>query len=162
VPLARSHPVAYTPACGLLPLCQDPGKGTGNLDTCAAFGVTYEAEAEEVAAIFGSRPVPAAGLTAETIAVQTANHDMVHFSSHAYFNPADPLGSGLYLKPGEPGDEPEPADVLTARQIMNMRLSNELVTISSALPSPGPTGQPAARWPGGRTTWRRTACSPLA
>jgi CHAT domain-containing protein len=129
-PLASRHPVAYTPACGLLSLCQDPAKGTGQLGSCAAFGVTYEEEAEAVADIFGDHARPLAGLSAETIAAQAAGRDVVHFSSHAWFNPADPLGSGLFLRQGEPGDEPDPADVLTARQIMNMRLHNELVTIS--------------------------------
>jgi tetratricopeptide (TPR) repeat protein len=130
VPLVSSHPVAYTPTCGLLPLWQSPAKGTGELNSCAAFGVTYETEAEAVSAIFGDHPIPAAGLSADTIAAQAVQRDIAHFSCHAYFNETDPLGSGLYLQPGEPGNEPDPADVLTARQIMNMHLHNELVTIS--------------------------------
>lgn len=131
VPLASRHPVTYTPSCGLLPLCQSPAKGTGKLDSCAAFGITYHAEAEAVAALFGTTPVPAGDIRAETIAALAADRDVAHFSCHAYFSQSDPLSSGLFLKTGEPGDEHGPADVLTARQLMDMRLRNEVVTVSA-------------------------------
>lgn len=131
VPLASRHPVTYTPSCGLFQLCQSPGKGTGQLNSCAAFGITYHAEAEAVAALFGTTPVPAGEVSAETIAALAADRDVAHFSCHAYFSPSDPLGSGLYLKPGDPSDQQDPADLLTARQLMDMRLQNELVTVSA-------------------------------
>jgi tetratricopeptide (TPR) repeat protein len=131
VPLASRHPVIYTPSCGLLPLCQSPGKGTGQLNSCAAFGITYHAEAEAVAALFGTTPVPAAEVSADTIAARAADRDVAHFSCHAYFSASDPLSSGLYLKPGDLSDEHDPADLLTARQLMEMQLQNELVTVSA-------------------------------
>ena len=110
MPMASRHPVIYTPACGLLPLCQSPAKGTGKLSSCAAFGITYEQEAQAVSAIFDGRPILAAGISAEIIAAEAMERDIAHFSCHAYFSESDPLGSGLYLKPGEPGDKPDPAE----------------------------------------------------
>ena len=129
-----AHPVVYAPSCGLLPLCQSPAKGTGQLNSCAAFGITYEAEATAVAALFGTDPVPAATISPETIAAKAAACDIAHFSCHAYFSASDPLGSGLILRHDSSGDEEEkrdPADLLTARQIMDMDLRNELVTVSA-------------------------------
>ncbi len=130
-PLVSRHPVVYTPSCGLLPLWQSSAKGTGKLDSCAAFGITYEAEAEAVAALFGDVPIPADNLTAETVATRAAGCDVAHFSCHAHFNPSDPLSSGLYLKPGQPTYVENPANLLTARQIMDLRLQNELVAVSA-------------------------------
>ena len=131
VPLAARHAVAYAPACGLLPLCQSPGKGTGQAASCAAFGITYEAEAEAVAALFGDRAFPADSLRADALSGRTENRDIVHLSCHAYFNDSDPLGSGLYLRTGDMPRYPDPADILSARQIMPLNLRNELVTISA-------------------------------
>lgn len=131
VPLASRHAVVYAPSCGLLPLCQSPAKGTGQLNSCAAFGITYESEAEAVAELFNATPVSAGDISAETIGARAADCDIAHFSCHAYFSAADPLSSGLYLKPGDPGDEEDAADLLTARQIMDMHLRNELVTVSA-------------------------------
>ncbi|MEV5878377.1 CHAT domain-containing protein [Streptomyces sp. NPDC052101] len=134
-PLASRNPVVHIPAAGLLPLCQSPGKGTGRLATCAAFGVTYEAEAAAVADLFGDTPVPAEGLNAEVVAARAADRDVVHFSCHARFDAADPLGSGLYLSPGDPSEDDEGADdsddMLTVRHIMGMGFRHELVTVSA-------------------------------
>jgi CHAT domain-containing protein len=130
-PLAARHAVAYAPACGLLPLCQGPGKGTGQVASCAAFGITYEAEAESVAALFGDRPFPADDLSPDTLSSRAEEHDIIHLSCHAYFDDSDPLGSGLYLRTGDMPRYPDPADILSARQIMPMNLRNELVTISA-------------------------------
>ena len=130
-PLLVHHPVSYAPSCGLLPLLQSPAKGTGHLSSCAAFGVTYEAEAEAVAAVFGSTPMPASSLSPESLAQLTAGADVLHLSCHAYFNRLDPLDSGVYLRPGNMPDYPNPSDMLTARQIMQIRVPSEMVTISA-------------------------------
>ncbi|AOR30024.1 hypothetical protein BFF78_02090 [Streptomyces fodineus] len=131
-PLASRNPVVHIPAAGLLPLCQSPAKGTGRLDTCAAFGVTYEAEAAAVAELFGDEYVPAAGLTADAIAARAAGRDVLHFSCHARFDAADPLGSGLCLSPGDPGETDDATGtMLTVRDIMAMRLRHELITVSA-------------------------------
>lgn len=131
-PLIGAHPVVYVPASGLLPLCQSPAKGTGSVQTCAAFGVTYEQEAVAVAEIFGQRPVATGRVNPDQIEVGAAGQDVAHFSCHAYFSVSDPLGSGLLLGPGGPDldDLDDDTDLLTAREIMRMRMRNELVTIS--------------------------------
>ena len=130
-PLVAQHPVAYVPSCGLLPLMQSPAKGTGRLSNCAAFGVTYESEAEAVAAVFGSTPMPSSSLSAESLAQAAAGADVIHLSCHAYFSRFDPLDSGVYLRPGDMPDYPDPSDMLTARQVMQLHVPSEMVTISA-------------------------------
>jgi len=48
--------------------------------------------------------------------------DIIHFSCHGYFDDLDPLSSGVELHNKEK---------LTAREIFNMRLNAELVTLSA-------------------------------
>lgn len=129
-PLATLHPVAYTPTAGLLPLAQNVEKGTGKLDRCAAFGVVFEQEAREVAAVFGTDRIEAADLMSEDIPELCRNADVCHFSCHGYFNAVDPLSSGLLLR-HDPSRRPEPTDILTARDVMRMRLRSELISLSA-------------------------------
>jgi CHAT domain-containing protein len=129
-PLATLHPVAYTPTSGLLPLAQNVKKGTGKLESCAAFGVVFEQEAREVAAVFGTDPIEAADLMSENIPELCRNADVCHFSCHGYFNAVDPLSSGLLLR-HDPSRRPEPTDILTARDVMRMRLRSELISLSA-------------------------------
>lgn len=130
VPLAARHPVAYAPAAGLLQLAQNPSKGTGTIESCAAFGIVFEEEARAVAERFGAEPVGSEGLTPGAIAEFCRGKDVCHFSCHGFFDPADPLSSGLVV--GERSDaNGAHLSVLTARDVMAMRLRSELVCLSA-------------------------------
>jgi CHAT domain-containing protein/tetratricopeptide (TPR) repeat protein len=122
-PLIKTHPVAYSPSSSLLKSCL--GKGTGKLETCASFGVDFEAEASAVAGIFkrgqfGNNSYNGQEATKEKVCA-SLDKDVLHFSCHGYFNGANPLSSGVQLYDG----------VLTAREIFEMRLNTELVTLSA-------------------------------
>ena len=132
-PLIVDHPVAYTPALGLLPLSQNVAKGSGRLDSCAAFGIVFKEEARQVAALFGAQAVEQPGLTGEDVERLCQDRDICHFSCHGHFDELYPLSSGLVLRAGtEAGEPPASADeVLSARQIMRMRLRGELICLSA-------------------------------
>jgi CHAT domain-containing protein/tetratricopeptide (TPR) repeat protein len=131
-PLIVDHPVAYAPASGLLPLAQNLAKGTGRLDSCVSFGVVFEEEASAVAALFDTEPTGPAGLTAATVQDQCAGKDVCHFSCHGYYNADYPLASGLILQPErDPSTPVDPGRLLTARQVMDMRLRAELICVSA-------------------------------
>lgn len=129
-PLAAQNAVAYAPAAGLLPLAQNPSKGTGKLDSCASFGIVFEDEAQRVADRFGDEPADTDGLTADKIVQACAGKDVCHFTCHGFFNLADPMSSGLIV--GERRDERESyPSILTAREIMHMQLPLELICLSA-------------------------------
>jgi CHAT domain-containing protein/tetratricopeptide (TPR) repeat protein len=131
-PLVIDHPIAYAPTSGLLPLAQNLAKGTGRLDSCVSFGVVFEEEAREVAALFGAEPIGSAALTAEVVEDLCVGKDVCHFSCHGYYNADYPLASGLILQPDR--DRSAPVDsgrLLTARQVMDMRLRAELICVSA-------------------------------
>ncbi|MBU7029520.1 MAG: CHAT domain-containing protein, partial [Theionarchaea archaeon] len=116
-PLIKNHPVAYLPSASILPFCQN--KGTGRLKTCASFGVSFEKEAEKVAEFFNTKAYTGSSATAENL--ETCNTDIIHLSCHGLFDDKDPLSSRIQLHDRE----------LTARDIFNMRLTTELVTLSA-------------------------------
>ncbi|WP_150476531.1 CHAT domain-containing protein [Streptomyces alboniger] len=130
--LAAAHPVAYTPTAGLLPLVQNPAKGTGKLESCAAFGVVFEQEAREVAGLFDAEAIVSDVLRVDDIPQLCRGKDICHFSCHGYFNSVDPLSSGLLLADEGPRCAYGPAaTVMTARHIMDMELRAELVCLSA-------------------------------
>ncbi len=128
-PLAALNPVVYAPAAGVLPLAQNPSKGTGKLDSCASFGIVFEEEARAVAERFGGEPVGADRLTADSIAELCRGKDVCHFSCHGFFDPVDALSSGLIVADGGQGEHRR--SVLTARDVMAMRLRSEVVCLSA-------------------------------
>lgn len=132
-PLIVGHPVAYSPASGLLPLSQNAAKGSGRLDTCAAFGIVFEEEARQVAALFGAQPVEQPDLTGDDVERLCLDRDICHFSCHGHFDELYPLSSGLVLRPGTGiSDQLTGTDaILPARQIMRMRLRGELICLSA-------------------------------
>ena len=116
-PLIKRHPVAYSPSASLLKFCQN--KGSGRLQSCASFGVVFEEEAEDVAELFNTEAYDRA--TKDKVLENSTDKDIIHFSCHGYFDNVDPLSSGVKLYD----------DVLTAREIFDMRLDTELVTLSA-------------------------------
>ncbi len=115
-PLIKNHAVAYSPIASLLKLCKD--KGSSKIRSCASFGVDFEKEAEDVAEFFHTKAYLKA---TKDIVYENVNKDVLHFSCHGYFDDIDPLSSGVKLCDG----------VLTAREIFNLRLNTELVTLSA-------------------------------
>ena len=113
-------------------MTQNQAKGTGRLESCVSFGVVFEEEAREVAALFGTEPVVRPGLTSADVAELCAGKDVCHFSCHGYYNPDYPLASGLVLQPdGDGAEEVGVGRLLTARQVMEMRLRAELICLSA-------------------------------
>jgi CHAT domain-containing protein len=128
-PLIKKHPVAYLPSASILTFCQN--KGSGNLKTCASFGVVFEEEAEDIAELFGSRAFSGSSISKDIVVQTCTNKDIIHFSCHGFFDDIDPLSSGIVLNEKATSSPPDRREILTAREIFDMRLNTELVTLSA-------------------------------
>lgn len=129
-PLIVRHPVAYSPSASLIRYCQN--KGSGKLESCLSIGVAsekdekdvallFEKEANDVAELFDETPFNSSFATKDTVLGTCVDKDVIHFSCHGRFDNVDPLSSGVKLYDG----------VLSAREIFDMRLNTELVTLSA-------------------------------
>jgi CHAT domain-containing protein len=118
-PLIKKHPVAYSPSASLLQFSRK--KGSSKLKTCASFGVKFEDEAKGVAQLFNTKARNERYATKDRVCENCTDKDIIHFSCHGRFDNIDPLSSGVVLYDG----------VLTAREIFDMRLNTELVTLSA-------------------------------
>ena len=123
-PLIMKKNVAYLPSASLLQFYNN--KGSTSLKSCVAFGVDFPWEAEEVADIFNTQPCIDA--TKNTVYDNIYNKDILHFSCHGVFDYDDPLSSGILLYNEK---YPKIRDVLTAREIFNLKINAELVTLSA-------------------------------
>ena len=119
-PLIKHYPVTYSPSASLIRFCQN--KGSGKLISCASFGVVFENEAGDIAELFKVEPYIGNTATKEKVIKSCTDKDIIHFSCHGYFDDVDPLSSGVELY-----DE----EVLTAREIFDLKLNAELVTLSA-------------------------------
>jgi len=117
-PIICNHPVAYSHSASLLPFYDK--KGTGRLESCAAFGMVFEDEADKVAKIFQSKPYLNYQVKHEVVRT-CSDKDIIHLSCHGEFDLSDALNSRIILSDGP----------LTAREIFNLRLNTELVTLSA-------------------------------
>jgi CHAT domain-containing protein len=117
--LIKKHPVAYSPSASLLQFSQK--KGSGKLKTCASFGVDFKEEAKGVANLFNTKARNDKHATKDRVCENCIDKDIVHFSCHGHFDNLDSLSSGIELYDG----------ILTAREIFDMRLKTELVTLSA-------------------------------
>jgi CHAT domain-containing protein len=122
-PLIKKHAILYSPSASLLQFYKN--KPSPRFMNCATFGIvggqekyTFGQEALEIAHLFDSKPFLDA--TKKTV-LGNVNNDILHFACHGGFNYADPLSSGIELYDG----------VLTAKEIFNLRLTSELVTLSA-------------------------------
>jgi len=118
-PLIKHHPITYSPSASLIRFCQN--KGSGELKSCASFGVVFEEEAKNIAELFNTKADNGSLVTKDKVRENCADKDVIHFSCHGYFDDVDPLSSGVMLY----------NEVLTAREIFDMRLNAELVTLSA-------------------------------
>ena len=119
-PLIKHYPVTYSPSASIIRFCQN--KGSGKLKNCASFGVVFENEAGDIAELFKVEPYIGNTATKEKVIKSCTDKDIIHFSCHGYFDDVDPLSSGVELY-----DE----EVLTAREIFDLKLNAELVTLSA-------------------------------
>ena len=119
-PLIKLHPIAYSPSASLIKFCQS--KGSNKLESCASFGVVFEEEANGVAELFNSKAHNGSLATKDNVLENCTDKDVIHFSCHGRFDYVDPLSSGVVLYNDE---------VLSAREIFDMRLNAELVTLSA-------------------------------
>ena len=121
-PLIKNHPVVYSPSASLIQFYKR--KGSGKLNSCASFGIvsgqekyTFGQEAEEVEP-FNSKPHVDA---TKSVVYENIDNDVLHFACHGEFNSIDPLSSGIKLYD----------DRFTAREILNLKLGSELITLSA-------------------------------
>lgn len=139
-PILRRHPIVYSPSSSVILGLHKKQKQT--LRSCVAFGVGVTAEQEEsgeltedyvnkmkelfegealaVAEQYEVEALTGSNATKESFG-EISEADVLHFSCHGYFNPADPLSSGLLMYDG----------TLTAREIFGMRLRSEMVVLSA-------------------------------
>jgi CHAT domain-containing protein len=128
-PLIKTHAVVYSPSASLLQFYKN--KGSRVLNSCSSFGVVFKEEAKGVADIFKSEPYLDA---TKDMVLESINSDILHFSCHGRFDMKDPLSSGIVLehkKNGNNNNYNERDDVLTAREIFNLKINSELVTLSA-------------------------------
>jgi len=86
-----------------------------------------EREAKDLAALQAQTTLLLKSDATETaLRKQGAAHKRVHFASHAYFNPAQPLHSGVQLSRDEEND-----GFLTAGELYTLDLPLDLVTLSA-------------------------------
>lgn len=88
-----------------------------------------ETVVREIANRFGEKPLLRDAATKQEVIGKLSTARVVFFVCHGYFNRQIPLYSGLYLTRTGNGDELE--DILTIREIMQMRLSADLVVLSA-------------------------------
>jgi CHAT domain-containing protein len=81
-----------------------------------------ETEAQDVARRFGVRAHLGDRASKATILPALATKDVIHLAGHGRFDPTQPLESGVVFAGGE---------ILTAREIMGLRLQADLVTLSA-------------------------------
>lgn len=116
-PLIVRHPIAYLHSASLLKFYDI--HGSGNLSKCTTIGVEpFNAEAISVGGIFGSKPFPDA---TKKDFLDHLDCDVLHISSHGNFNNSRPLESCMELSD----------HALTARDVFNLDLNIELVTLSA-------------------------------
>jgi CHAT domain-containing protein len=130
--LIDRFPITYAPSAGVLDRVMQRGirqKQLGNVQDALILGYTpneserevFEGEALQVAEFFGARAHLGKNATAALLREAGAGCKILHLSCHGFFDSTDPMASGLQLADG----------VLTARDIMSLRLNADLVTLSS-------------------------------
>lgn len=130
--LIDRFPIAYAPSTAVLGRVVQRTAGmeqTGNGRGALVFGYTphehqrevFEGEAVQIAKFFGTEAHLGKDATGALLREKGVNYNTLHLSCHAFFDPTDPLASGLQLADG----------VLTARDIMGLKLNADLVTLSA-------------------------------
>jgi CHAT domain-containing protein/tetratricopeptide (TPR) repeat protein len=130
--LIDRFPIAYAPSAAALGRVIQRTAGmeqTGKGPRALVLGYTpyeheravFEGEAMQVAEFFGTEAHLGQEATRALLRERGAQYDTLHLSCHGFFDPTDPLASRLFLADG----------VLTARDIMGVKLNADLVTLSA-------------------------------
>jgi len=123
--LIEHFPVAYASSLTAIKYAQR--KGWEKLDSCLSIGFTpkenekeiFEEEASLVANLFKTEIYLDRNATGQLLT--NVDKDVIHVSCHAYFNPKDPLNSGLLLSDG----------MLTVKDIFSMNIKANLLVLSA-------------------------------
>lgn len=126
-PLIERVPIVYSPSMGVLAAVVDAERAdpthAGALvlshATNAKEATEFEGEANTVARLLGTQARHHALQTALVTAAPTAG--LIHLACHGFFDPNDPLASGVVLADG----------VMRARDWLPLALRSDLVTLSA-------------------------------
>jgi len=117
--------VVTVPALGLLPRMRNRQRQAdgGALVVGNPLGDLKfaEEEAKQVAAGLGAKPIIQGQATKAAILAGLSDASIVHLATHAYFHGESPMDSGVLLAD----------DILTAREVMQHRLSADLLVLSA-------------------------------
>jgi tetratricopeptide (TPR) repeat protein len=102
--LIEQFPIAYASSLTAIKYAQRGGRE--KLDSCLSMGYTpnkhekelFEREASLVADLFKTEPYLDRNATSQLLS--NVDKDVIHLSCHGYFNPKEPLNSGLHLSNG--------------------------------------------------------------
>jgi len=129
--LIERYSLAYLPAAAML-VRRPPGVDTpGSLLAMAPArsGLAYALrEARSISGIFGpsSLLLSGAGATEGAFKEKASSFEILHLSTHGYFNPDNPLLSGLELEADADND-----GLLEVHEILSLSLNAGLVTLSA-------------------------------
>ncbi|MFN8490283.1 MAG: CHAT domain-containing protein [Caldilineaceae bacterium] len=138
--LIERNPVCYTPSASVMKYCH--AKRKGRRSQALVFGDSRNNlphardEALAIAALFGATPYLQEQATKsrlkEKLATERAELDILHFACHGYFDPNQPLQSGIRFAP-ESNDEQVDQHQwdLTAEEIFGLEMQADLVTLSA-------------------------------
>jgi CHAT domain-containing protein len=123
--LIERFPIAYASSLTAIKYAQR--KGGEKLDSCLSMGFTpkenekelFEGEASLVAKLFETEPYLDRNATSQLLT--NVDKDVIHLSCHAYFNPKEPLKSGLLLSDR----------MLTVKDIFSMIIKANLLVLSA-------------------------------
>jgi CHAT domain-containing protein len=123
--------LTYLPTAAALLEQNDRGSGSGTLLALAPARsrLQYaETEAQAVQALFAphARALLGTSATEGAFKAEAANYRLLHLATHGYFNKLNPLLSGLQLE-----SDPANDGLLELHEILGLRLSAELVTLSA-------------------------------
>lgn len=140
-PLVETHDVVYAPSLTIMERCLATAPKS-HIQSHALIGIEFTDEIGELQERFETRALINPCLTEEKalqdFKEQVVNHmqgkDLIHFSCHGFFDASNGLNSGLVLsarKTISPEHPPQYFEVLTAREILSLKLSAELVVLSA-------------------------------
>jgi CHAT domain-containing protein len=128
-PLVEHFPVAYAPSAAVLGrvIEQAEERATNGSGSTLVVGNPTgdlpfaESEAQIIAQYFGVRPYLCQEATKDLVVEKVKGQHNAHLACHGYFQPLEPLQSGIVLHDG----------VLTAQEILALRLQAELLVLSA-------------------------------
>ncbi len=119
-PIISFKPIFYSSTFSVLLFCNKRRKI--KINSYGFFGIKFVEEAKELARIYNSQPILNEEATIENVIKLSKISNILHFACHGYFNPKNPLYSGIKLY----------NELLTANFVLNnFSINTELVTLSA-------------------------------